>query len=85
MKISIIALNSLLAGAIAIPTGSQVVHERRDTDNARWIKREALNPDTKVPVRIALKQNNLNKGMDYLLDVSVTPKSFLILKDKGSH
>jgi tripeptidyl-peptidase-1 len=68
MKISIIVINSLLAGAIAVPTGSQV-HEKRDTNNARWIKREALNPSTKVPVRIALKQSNLDKGMDYLLDV----------------
>ncbi|EHK50837.1 hypothetical protein TRIATDRAFT_145909 [Trichoderma atroviride IMI 206040] len=70
MKISVVVLNSLLAGALAAPTGSQVIHEKRDTSSPRWIKREALNPSTKVPVRIALKQNNLDKGMDYLLDVS---------------
>ncbi|TFA98341.1 Tripeptidyl-peptidase sed1 [Trichoderma ghanense] len=70
MKIGLIVLNSLLAGVIAVPTGSRVIHEQRDTSNARWIKREALDPDTKVPVRIALKQSNLDKGMDYLLDVS---------------
>lgn len=69
MKISLVVLNGLLAGAIALPTGSQVIHEKRDTNNPRWIKREALSPSTKVPVRIALKQNNLDKGMDYLLDV----------------
>jgi tripeptidyl-peptidase-1 len=69
MKIGLIVLNSLLAGAIAVPAGLQIVHEKRDTSNARWTKREALNPNTKVPVRIALKQNNLDKGMDYLLDV----------------
>lgn len=69
MKIGLIVLNSLLAGVIAVPTGSRVIHEQRDTSNARWIKREALDPDTKVPVRIALKQSNLDKGMDYLLDV----------------
>ncbi|KAL6864652.1 subtilisin-like protein [Trichoderma novae-zelandiae] len=70
MKISLIILNSLLAGAMAMPTGSQVIHEKRDTSNARWTKREELDPNTKVPVRIALKQSNLDKGMDYLLDVS---------------
>ncbi|RFU77057.1 peptidase s8 s53, subtilisin kexin sedolisin [Trichoderma arundinaceum] len=70
MKISLIVLNSLLAGAIAVPTGSQIIHEKRDTDNGRWVKREALDPSTKIPVRIALKQSNLDKGMDYLLDVS---------------
>lgn len=70
MKISLVVLNSLLAaGAIAAPTGSHVIHEKRDTNSPRWVKREALNPSTKVPVRIALKQNNLDKGMDYLLDV----------------
>lgn len=70
MKISLIVLNGLLAGAMAVPTG-QVVHEKRDTNNARWVKREAVDPNTKVPVRIALKQSNLDKGMDYLLDVYV--------------
>lgn len=69
MKVSLIVLNSLLAGAIAVPTGSQVIHEKRDTSSAQWVKREGLDPSTKVPVRIALKQSNLDKGMDYLLDV----------------
>ncbi|KAL7905061.1 peptidase S8/S53 domain-containing protein [Trichoderma velutinum] len=80
MKIGLIVLNSLLAGAIAVPTGSQVVHEKRDTNNARWIKREAVDPNTKIPVRIALKQSNLDKGMDYLLDVSHPESS-----NYGSH
>lgn len=69
MKLSLVVLNSLLAGAIAAPTGSQVIHEKRDTNSPRWIKRAAVDPSTKVPVRIALKQSNLDKGMDYLLDV----------------
>jgi tripeptidyl-peptidase-1 len=76
MKISLVVLNSLLAGAIAAPTGSQVIHEKRDTSNPRWIKREAVSPTTKVPVRIALKQNNLDKGMDYLLDVYVSTQPY---------
>ncbi|KAK5995211.1 Tripeptidyl-peptidase sed1 [Cladobotryum mycophilum] len=70
MKISLILLNGLLAGAIAVPTSSGVVHEKRDTSNGQWIKREALDASTKVPVRIALKQKNLDKGFDYLLEVS---------------
>ncbi|KAL7805628.1 subtilisin-like protein [Trichoderma gracile] len=70
MKIGLIVLNSLLAGVLAIPTGLQIIHEKRDTSNARWTKRDTLDPNTRVPVRIALKQNNLDKGMDYLLDVS---------------
>lgn len=69
MKISLVLLNGLFAGAIAVPTGSHTVHEKRDVSNGRWIKREAANADTKVPVRIALKQKNLDNGMDYLLEV----------------
>ncbi|KAK2603824.1 hypothetical protein QQS21_004026 [Conoideocrella luteorostrata] len=70
MKISLVVLNGLFAGAIAVPTGSHTVHERRDLSNGQWIKREAANANAKVPVRIAMKQKNLDKGMDYLLEVS---------------
>lgn len=71
MKSSFALLSCLLAEAVlAAPSASSfVVHEKRDVDNERWIKREALHPDSRVPVRIAMKQRNLDKGMDYLLDV----------------
>lgn len=32
-------------------------------------KREAADPSTKVPVRIALKQRNLERGMEFVLEV----------------
>lgn len=69
MKISLILLNGLCAGAIAVPTGSNTIHEKRDVSSGRWTKREAPDANAKVPVRIALKQKNLDKGMDYLLEV----------------
>lgn len=70
MKGSLILLSGLFAGALAIPTTGHVVHERRasSTQN-RWVKRHALDANTKVPLRIALKQRNLDKGMNYLMEV----------------
>ncbi|KAG8411214.1 hypothetical protein J3459_016525 [Metarhizium acridum] len=70
MKISLILLNGVFAGTIAVPTGSNTIHEKRDVSGGRWTKREAADANTKVPVRIALKQKNLDQGMDYLLEVS---------------
>ena len=70
MKGSLILLSGLFAGALAVPTTSHVVHEKRSSSTQnRWVKRQALDADTKVPVRIALKQRNLDKGMDYLMEV----------------
>ncbi|KOS19866.1 Tripeptidyl-peptidase sed1 [Escovopsis weberi] len=70
MKVSLVLLNGLLAGSLAAPTSSDLYHEKRDASHPRWIKRGSLDPNTKVPVRIALKQQNLEKGLDYLLEVS---------------
>ncbi|KHO00564.1 Peptidase S8/S53, subtilisin/kexin/sedolisin [Metarhizium album ARSEF 1941] len=70
MKTNLVFLKGLFAGAIAASMGSDTVHEKRDVSSSRWTKREAVDANTKVPVRIALKQKNLDKGMDYLLEVS---------------
>lgn len=69
MKFSLILLNGLLARAFAVPTDPTVIHEKRDVSNARWTKREAAHAGMKVPARIALKQKNLDHGMDHLLSV----------------
>lgn len=70
MKNSFVLLAGLAASALAMPSGSHVLHEKRDTSSPHgWTKREAASGDTKVPVRVALKQNNLDKGMDYILEV----------------
>lgn len=71
MKSTFALLSCLLAeAALAAPSvASSVVHEKRNAGNERWIKREALHPESRVPVRIAMKQRNLDKGMEYLLDV----------------
>ena len=86
MKFNTVLVNSLLTtGALAVPVSSGsdsdklVVHEKLQSQ-ARWIKKEAVDSNMKVPVRIALKQRNLDSGMDLLMKVS-DPKS----SDYGKH
>lgn len=69
MKASVLLLvSAALVSAATIPTGYHVLHEKRHT-NPRWVRREAVDGDSVFPVRIALKQRNLHKGMDYLMAV----------------
>lgn len=50
--------------ALAVPfIGSQ---EKRNILHPAWIKREPLEGTASVRMRIALKQQNLEKGMDLL-------------------
>lgn len=61
-----------LAAAKPIPE-SHVVHERRGllhhTTANKWAKRERVDKDSVLPVRIGLKQQNLHKGPEWLMDV----------------
>ncbi|QLI69459.1 Tripeptidyl-peptidase sed1 [Metarhizium brunneum] len=80
MRAAAIFISCFVAASLGIPTGHDVIHEKRDFDavTSQVTKRAAA--DTLVPVRIALKQRNLDKGMEYLMDVS-DPSS----KNYGSH
>ncbi|EDO01044.1 hypothetical protein SS1G_03518 [Sclerotinia sclerotiorum 1980 UF-70] len=53
---------------------SLVSHEKRNFPRTRWMKRDRIASTTLLPVRIGLSQNNLEKGHDFLMDVS-HPKS----------
>ncbi|KAF2101778.1 subtilisin-like protein [Rhizodiscina lignyota] len=63
------AFTLLLCNAAALPD-SHAVHEKREATSERWIKRDRVNGLTTLPVRIGLAQSNLDRGYDYLLDVS---------------
>ncbi|KAJ6789505.1 hypothetical protein PWT90_07165 [Aphanocladium album] len=67
MKVAAIFLSAFVAAALGIPV-TDIVHDRRDVSG--FIRREAMASETIVPVRIALKQRNLDKGMSYLMAVS---------------
>lgn len=62
----------VLATAKPIPD-SHVIHEERGLPghalDSRWVKRDRLEKDRVLPMRIGLKQQNLHKGSEWLLDV----------------
>ncbi|TAQ90941.1 hypothetical protein B7494_g700 [Chlorociboria aeruginascens] len=59
-----------LASAMAIPSTSHVIHERRGEAPRKWEKRSRLGPDAALPMRIGLTQANLHKGDELLMEVS---------------
>lgn len=72
MKVNSIVLGCLSVGALAVPTArnsNHVVHEKRVAFGNTWSKGEVIGDNVLVPVRIALKQTNLENGMDYLMKV----------------
>ena len=76
MHYSSIAVVALAATVIAAPTPSaeHVLHERRSLVPNAWTKGERVHGEVKLPMRIGLTQSNLDKGPDYLNQVS-DPKS----------
>lgn len=74
MKLSMIAV---FAGVVAVGSAlpaavPHVVHEKRIAGLNKWTKRDEvqLDPKTTLPVRVGLKQQNLDLGYDFLMDVS---------------
>lgn len=63
---SLLLVSSSLAAAV-LP---HEIHELRDIIPAGWTRGSRLNKRTILPVRIALKQNNLDNLHDYLMQVS---------------
>lgn len=58
-----------IAQSAAVPH-SHVVHERRDaTYLKQWVKREKLSSTAILPMRIGLKQRNLHRGHEFLMDM----------------
>jgi tripeptidyl-peptidase-1 len=74
MKLNSLVVNGLAVGALAAPanTDNHIIHERRDVSpHSQWTKGAALDINAMIPVRIALKQRNLENGMDYIMKVYV--------------
>ncbi|KAG5970552.1 hypothetical protein E4U55_001614 [Claviceps digitariae] len=71
MQNALFLLAGLVATGLAMPSDSHVLHERRDLDKSTsWIKRQLANDEQIIPIRIALKQENLDKAMDLIMEVS---------------
>lgn len=62
------------ASARAVPANglsNHVLHEKREVKlSQRWRRDSRLEPDAIVPVRIGLKQNNLDLGAERLMSIS---------------
>ena len=64
-------LAAFLATCSASPLStSHVVHEKRTSIPHGWVKRAELGRRTVLPMRIALAQENLHKGEEWLMEVS---------------
>lgn len=67
---SFASVSAVLSTTAAIVPSTHGVHEQRDVHSSRWTKLGRVRPEAVLPVRIALAQNNLDNGHDYLMDVS---------------
>jgi tripeptidyl-peptidase-1 len=72
MKFSLTIALGLASAATAAPTalGPYTVHEKRETNLEGWAISSKASRSAKVPVSIGLTQRNLDKGHDFLMDVS---------------
>ncbi|GJJ14047.1 hypothetical protein Clacol_008304 [Clathrus columnatus] len=55
--------------AVSLDRGRSI-HEKRDGVPVRWVPVRLLEPDTIIRVRFALKQSNIEKLNDYLMDIA---------------
>lgn len=73
---SFLALAALvvLSAASPLTRTDQVVHEKRSVLPSGWTTRDRVEGHVKMPLRIGLKQRNLDLGAYYLDEVS-NPRS----------
>lgn len=64
------SVSAVLSTTAALVPSTHGVHEQRDVHSSRWTKLGRVRPEAILPVRIALAQNNLDKGHDYLMEIS---------------
>ena len=70
MRLSWLFAVGILSRTItAIASSRHVVHEERRDGNC-WIRRSKLESETILPMRIGLKQQNLHRAEEFLMDVS---------------
>ena len=70
MYYSFLATAALAVSVVASPFSTHVVHERRSHAPNGWTKRSQLHRNAILPMRIGLKQSNIDRGYEYLDDVS---------------
>ena len=65
------AAGVLLSLTTASPVvAPHVVHEKRDSLPQGWVRRYSVDGTAELPMRIAITQSNLDRGHDWLMEVS---------------
>ncbi|KAL9100149.1 MAG: hypothetical protein Q9163_004450 [Psora crenata] len=71
MLLSLFTLAALATTSVwSLPSSRYVQHEKRHVLPQGWRRTHRMPPYEVLPIRIALTQGNLEKGYDYLMDVS---------------
>ncbi len=72
MKLSVAFVVGLVVLVTAAPTSHfYEVHEKREFTNPVWVPRDIkLSKRAAIPISIGLRQQNLQNGHDFLMDVS---------------
>jgi tripeptidyl-peptidase-1 len=65
--LSLLVASSIFVGSIAAPA-SHVLHEKRGAEAP--FSRRRVDPDALIPIRVGLKQSNLESGYERLMEVS---------------
>jgi tripeptidyl-peptidase-1 len=65
----IFALSLAVTVQCAAVPNSHALHERREVASSQWVKREKIPSLELLPMRIGLKQRNLDRGYDLLMHV----------------
>ena len=70
---SILPFALLVPAAFAYPSqpasARHVAHEKRAPTSGAWQKRDRVDAKATLPMRIGLKQRNLDRGHDMLMDM----------------
>lgn len=59
-----------LCALATTPPSTHTVHEKRDGPADLWTKQSRAQQDVILPIRVALKQQNLDNGERLLVDIS---------------
>jgi tripeptidyl-peptidase-1 len=68
---SILLLTLLACSAFTVPSSwNHVLHERRRVTPPGWVKHSGMDPERLLPMKVAMKQSNIENLDDYLMRVS---------------
>ena len=70
MYFSLLTLGALVASVVAAPSPNHVLHEKRNKLPQGWARYSKPTGYEVLPMRVALTQSNLDKGDDFLMEIS---------------